>query len=1247
MLTIKGNHDQGDNGNQARNSAFDIGTAEAQQDQNVMTSTFPFIDHFLSEILEVHGERPEGNLKQLKTVKEEIVNGDSPPPKRTVDGVEQTYHPTTTEEKWNVITVIKGPYCNGSSGLQGDRNKEQERRNVTVNNRDKSFGAQQDSELPDFPPPYTGNFMPPKYDLVLAEEEEYVFSKSVTSIPDVATRKAKTTVSKPKSVGEPLIEDGISDSEDENETEFKSKQRKPRKSTARIAGKGVIDSGCSRHMIGNMSYLSDYEEIDGGFVAFRGDPKGGRITSKDTLDHLGKFDGKADEGFFVGYSTNSKAYSVFNSRTRIVEENLHVKGEEKIDFEHQENDDSEVPNTQEKRVNQEQDANVNSTNNINTVNPTISATDIENNVDDENIVYGCINDPNMPNLEEIVYSDDDEVGTEADMNNLVINVPVSPIPTTRVHKDHPLERIIRDIHSAPQTRRMTKNVTEHVEPKKTLVDLPYGKRAIGTKWIYKNKKDDRGIVVRNKARLVAKGYTQEERIDYDEVFALVAKIEAIRLFFAYASFMGFIVYQMDGKSAFLYGTIKEEVYVDDIIFGSTKKSLCVDFEQMMHKRFQMSFMGELTFFLGLQVKQKDDRIFISQDKYVVDILKKFDFITVKTASTQIETNKALLKDEEAKDVPVTPKIHHLTWKLFQIVIMLELALTGNPQQKGVMGLNQMLDYGFNFMNTKICIDNEFQSVFVKNPVFHSKIKHMEIRHHFIIDSYEKKLIQVIKIHIDHNVADLLTKAFDVKVGEGSGNPLIPNTNPRLLNSLMKNQSLFYHHLNSKRPTNLGKPKGPLRYLSLVDLFTLLQMRLSLRSGKTEWKGLVTTVSSFKKLSLELVWLLCLVVSKVMIARLNFTIAVLFYDAWLSLKVVRNKSVRSDLMLDDAEGTECLPNDVIFEQLTLMGSKTTAWNEFSSTMASAIICLATNQKFNFSKYIFDNIVKHLEGGVKFLMYPRFVQVFLDKQVEGITRHKEVYVTPSHTKKVFANMKRPGKEKVLDLEKSKTAQAKEIASLKKRVKQLEKRRKLRTPGLKRLRKVGSTSRVESSNDVSLGDQEDASKQGRKIVDLDADAEVTLVDETQEMNDDNLMFDTDVFGKSRVKEVAEKEVSTVDPVTTVGEVVTTANVEATTANAPTTTIDELTLAQTLIEIKAAKPKLLHFTKDKGKATMVEPERPLKKKDQVALDEEMARNLEAQMQAELIKEERIARQKEEEANIALIESWDNTQAMMEANFE
>ncbi|GJT48688.1 ribonuclease H-like domain-containing protein, partial [Tanacetum coccineum] len=441
-----------------------------------------------------------------------------------------------------------------------------------------------------------------------------------------------------------------------------------------LKDKGVIDSKCSRHMTRNRSYLADYEEINGGFVAFGGNSKGGKITGKDfkltdeshvllkvprkdnmysvdlknvvpqggltclfakatpdeynlwhkrlghvnfktinklvkgnlvrerknrtlieaartmladsklpttfwaeavntacyvqnrvlvikpynktpyelflgikhalsfmrlfgcpvtilnTIDHLGKFDGKADEGFFIGYSTNSKAFRVFNSRTMIVEENLHVKfsedtpniagsgpnwlfdidaltksmnykpvvarnqsngsvgtkpcdnagkarletvpgkdyillplwtqdpsfsssskdspdagfkssgEEEKKDAEDPGNEDSEVPRTEEPRVNQEKDASVNSTNTINIVSPSVNTVGIENNVVNENIVYGCDDDPNMPELEEIVYLDDDEdVGAEADINNLDIHIPASPIRTTRIHKDHPIE----------------------------------------------------------------------------------------------------------------------------------------------------------------------------------------------------------------------------------------------------------------------------------------------------------------------------------------------------------------------------------------------------------------------------------------------------------------------------------------------------------------------------------------------------------------------------------------------------------------------------------------------------------------------------------------------------------------------------------------------------------------------------------------------------------------------------------------
>ncbi|GJV12020.1 putative ribonuclease H-like domain-containing protein [Tanacetum coccineum] len=332
--------------------------------------------------------------------------------------------------------------------------------------------------------------------------------------------------------------------------------------------------------------------------------------------------------------------------------------------------------------------------------------------------------------------------------------------------------------------------------------------------------------------------------------------------------------RMDVKSAFLYGTIKEEVYVsqplDDIIFGSTKKSLCTDFEHIMHKRFEMSSMGELTFFLGLQVKQKEDGIFISQDKYVGEILKTFGFSSIGTASTPIETNKALTKDEDSEDVDVhlyrsmigslmyltssrpdimfsvcacsrfqvQPKVSHLNvikrifrylkgrpklglWYPKDSPFLLEVFLdsdyagasldrkstTGGCQFLGsrliswqckkqtvvanstteaeyiaashccgqVLWIqNQMLDYGYNFMQTKIHVDNESAICVVKNPVYHSKTKHIEIRHHFIRDSYEKRLIEMVKIHTNNNVADLLTKAFDVKqssmVGFG-GSPM--------------------------------------------------------------------------------------------------------------------------------------------------------------------------------------------------------------------------------------------------------------------------------------------------------------------------------------------------------------------------------------------------------------------------------------------------------------------------------------------
>nr|GEV74542.1 hypothetical protein [Tanacetum cinerariifolium] len=241
-------------------------------------------------------------------------------------------------------------------------------------------------------------------------------------------------------------------------------------------------------------------------------------------------------------------------------------------------------------------------------------------------------------------------GVEADVNNMETTIIASPTPTFRIHRDHPKSQIISPLNTPIQTRNKSKEVGEQsfiaiihqktdpallqfclflyflsqVEPKNIFDPFQDPRvRPIGIKWILKNKKDERGIVIRNKARLVAQRHTQEEGIDYDEVFAPVARIEAIRLFLAHASFMGFTdleyparVYKVEKA---MYGLHQApRAWYDDIIFGSSNPQLCREFEALMHEKFQMSDMGELNFFFGLQVLQKEDGIFLSQDKYGKD-----------------------------------------------------------------------------------------------------------------------------------------------------------------------------------------------------------------------------------------------------------------------------------------------------------------------------------------------------------------------------------------------------------------------------------------------------------------------------------------------------------------------------------------------------------------------------------------------------------------------------------------------------
>nr|GEV97577.1 putative ribonuclease H-like domain-containing protein [Tanacetum cinerariifolium] len=512
-----------------------------------------------------------------------------------------------------------------------------------------------------------------------------------------------------------------------------------------LKDKGVIDSGCSRYVTGNMFYLSDFKEINGGYVDFGGNPKGGKITdteciilsfdfkmpdenhvllrvprennmynvdlknivpsgdltclfAKATLDEsnlwhrrlghinfktmnklvkdnlvrglpskvfennhtcvaypLGKFDGKADEGFLVGYSEPESAVHVSPSSSAKTK-----KHDDKTKREDKGKSLVELSTGFRNLSEEFEDFFDNNINEVNAASTSVSA-----------IRQISTNSTNtFSALEDITYFDDEEdVGTEADFLILETNITVSHIPTTRVHKDHPVTQIIGDLSSAPQTRSMTRMVKE--QGRLTQIN------------------NDDFHTCMFSCFLSQEEPKREEGIDYIEVFALVARIEAIRLFLAYASFMVFMMYQIDVKSAFLYGTIEEEVYVcqppgfEDLdypikvykvvkaLYGLHQaprawsmlmtsflalpnKDLCKAFEKLMKDKFQMSSMGELTFFFGLQVKQKQDGIFISQDKYVARILRKFGLTDGKSASTPIDTEKPLLKDPDGEDVDVHP-----------------------------------------------------------------------------------------------------------------------------------------------------------------------------------------------------------------------------------------------------------------------------------------------------------------------------------------------------------------------------------------------------------------------------------------------------------------------------------------------------------------------------------------------------------------------------------------------------------------
>nr|GEW43971.1 hypothetical protein [Tanacetum cinerariifolium] len=438
-------------------------------------------------------------------------------------------------------------------------------------------------------------------------------------------------------------------------------------------------------------------------------PFGCLNTILNTLDPLRKFDGKANEGFLVGYSVRSGATWLFDIDTltqsmnyqpvnpdadaacddKETQSEVNVspsigdktkKHDEKAKREAKGNSPVDLSTGVRDLSNDFEEFSVHSTNRVNAAITAVgpNSTDSTNSfsvVGPSNTVvspsleiggkYSFVDpsqypdDPNMLALEDIIYSDDEEeVAPQTRSMTRVVKDQggLTQINNEDFHtcmfacflsQDEP-KRVHQSLKDPSWIEAMQEELLKFKMQKVwVLVDLPKGKRAICLKWVFKNKKDERGIVIRNKARLVAHGHTQDEGIDYEEVFDPVARIEAIRLVLAYASFMSFMVYQWMSNVLFFMEPLKKKSMFVNL---QNLKTLIILIRSIKWSKHSMGYIKLLE--LGLQVKQKDNRIFISQDKYVAEILKKFSLTDGKSASTPIDTKKPLLKDPDGEDVDI-------------------------------------------------------------------------------------------------------------------------------------------------------------------------------------------------------------------------------------------------------------------------------------------------------------------------------------------------------------------------------------------------------------------------------------------------------------------------------------------------------------------------------------------------------------------------------------------------------------------
>nr|GEV88320.1 putative ribonuclease H-like domain-containing protein [Tanacetum cinerariifolium] len=994
-------------------------------------------------------------------------------------------------------------------------------------------------------------------------------------------------------------------------------------------------------------------------------PFGCPVTILNTLATLGKFDGKVDEGFLVGYSVSSSgptwlfdidsltktmnyqpvtACNQSNPSAGFKDKFDAEKAGEEIDQQYvlflvwsfgstnpintdvdaafvekepkfdEKKPESEVNVSPSSKFEDFSDNSINEVNTASTLVPTVGQISPNNTntfsaVGPSNAAASpthekssCIDasqlpdDPEMLELEDITYSNDkDDIATQT---RSMIMVAKGQGGLSQMFND--------DFHT---------------------FDLSYRKRAIGTKWVFRNKKDERGIVVRKKARLVAQGHTQDERIDYEEVFAPVARIEAIRLFLAYASFMGFMVYQMDVKSAFLYGTIEEEVYVyqpsgfedpdhpdkiyiDDIIFGLTNKDLCKSFEKLIKDKFQISLMGELTFFLGLQVKQKKDGIFISQDKYVAKILRKFRLTDRKSTSTPIDTEKPLLKDPDGEDVDVhtyismigsfmyltssrpdimfaicacahfqvTPKASHL-----HAVKRIFRYLKGKPH----LGLWYLKDSPFDLVASS---DSDYAGASLDRKSTIGGCQFLRCR----LISWQCKKQTV--------VATSSTEAeYVVLSGMESLKRMLHVTNLLSAGSLTSQQMV----LNSPCLTHIKN--------------WLVQIKRSLVNDVIRLQALVDK----KKV------------------------------------VVTEETIRDVLHLDDAEGVECLPKEEIFTELARMGcekpsTKLTFYKAFFSSQIQVGDLSTHTIKYTshaLTQKVFGNM-RRVGKGFSGVETPLFEGMLVEQEVEegdadenvenvnvGYVAEGDVSVANDEALTADEELSIPSPtpptlppQSSHDILSTSQVQPtpRQSPQLKRRVKKLERRNKVKVLKLRSLQKVGTTHRVKTSDDTVM---DDVSNQGRMIADIDADDDVVLEEAKEVVDDDKVDEDADVqvnadiqgrTAKSQAKiykidlDHANKLITKV--VTAASTTIIAAEIPvptATTAAASTLTVaprrrtkgvvirdpeESTTTTSTIIHTEAK-------SKGKGKEILVEEPKPLKKQAQIKQDEQYARELEAEL--------------------------------------